>query len=168
MIFQELGKLKRQSIMNSIIMMALGILMLLCPEEYIMTMVGGLGSVLLIVAVLGILEYINSSKVMIQYVYLTLWLIIGIVGTTILVFDVNSLYAIGLLFGVYLILNGLGYISNALTYARRAGRKGWRRRCCSRWAGAATPGASPARRESSSQARSSSCSVWRRMRASRP
>ena len=44
MLFQELGKLKRSSIMTSIIMMAVGILMIMCPAQY----VGALVSALLI------------------------------------------------------------------------------------------------------------------------
>ena len=35
MLFQELGKLKRTSIMTSIIWMAVGVLMIICPSQYV-------------------------------------------------------------------------------------------------------------------------------------
>ena len=34
MLFQSLDKLKRQSILAAILMMALGVVMLICPESY--------------------------------------------------------------------------------------------------------------------------------------
>ena len=34
MLFQELGKLKRSSIMTSIVLMAMGIVMVICPDRY--------------------------------------------------------------------------------------------------------------------------------------
>ena len=48
MIFQELNKLKRSTIMTSIILIVIGILMVLCPEEYTGTMIGLMGAVLLV------------------------------------------------------------------------------------------------------------------------
>ena len=35
MLFQSLDKLKRQSILAAILMMALGVVMLICPESYV-------------------------------------------------------------------------------------------------------------------------------------
>ena len=39
MLFQSLDKLKRQSILAAILMMALGVIMLICPESYVNTLV---------------------------------------------------------------------------------------------------------------------------------
>ena len=125
MIFQGLNKLKRQTIMSSIILIVLGILMVICPEEYVTVMIQSLGSILLIFSVIGILEYLDSNKALIHYFYLTGWLALGIVGTVILIFEIHSLYAIGFLFGAFLILSGLGNIINAMVYAKRSGRRGW-------------------------------------------
>lgn len=125
MIFQELNKLKRSTIMSSIILIVIGILMVLCPEEYTGTMIGLMGAVLLVFATIGILEYLGSNKALIHYIYLTGWMIVGIVGFAILIFEIHSLFAIGWLFGVFLILSGLGNIINAFVYAKRSGRKGW-------------------------------------------
>jgi len=125
MIFQELNKLKRSTIMSSIILIVIGILMVLCPEGYTRTMIGLMGAVMLIFAIVGILEYLGSNKALIHYVYLTGWLILGIVGFAILVFEINSLFAISWLFGAFLILSGISNIINAFVYAKRSGRKGW-------------------------------------------
>ena len=125
MLFQELNKLKWNTVMSSIVLMVIGIFMVICPDNYVKTMIGALGAVLLIFAVLGVLEFISSNKALIHYIYLTGWLIVGIVGSAILFFEFNSLYAISWLFGVFLIVSGFSNAVSALSYARRAGRKGW-------------------------------------------
>ena len=61
MLFQELNKLKWNTIMYSIILMTIGIFMVICPEQYVKTMIGALGSALLIFAVLGVLAFIGST-----------------------------------------------------------------------------------------------------------
>ena len=98
MIFQELNKLKRNTIMSSIILIVIGILMVLCPEDYIRTMIGMMGSILLIFSIIGILDFLGSNKALIRYIYLTGWLALGIVGFTVLVFEIHSLYAIRWIF----------------------------------------------------------------------
>ncbi len=125
MLFQELNKLKWNSVMSSIVLITIGLLMLICPDSYITAMIGTLGSVLLVLAVLGILDFIGSNKALIHYVYLTGYLALAIIGTAILVFEINSLYTISWMFGAFLLLSGLSNIASALTYARRSGRRGW-------------------------------------------
>lgn len=111
--------------MSSILMIALGILMIVCPENYVTTMVGTLGCILLVAAVLGVFEFLGSNKSLIQYFYLTLYLVMGVVGTVIILFEMNSLYTICILFGAYLILSGLSNLSSAVMYVKRSGHKGW-------------------------------------------
>jgi len=125
MIFQELNKLKRNTIMSSIILIVFGILMVLCPENYVRTMIELIGAVLLVFSMIGILDYLSSNKSLIRYIYLTGWLIVGIVGFMILIFEIDSLYTVGVLFGAFLILSGISNILNAFIYAKRSGRKGW-------------------------------------------
>ena len=125
MIFQTLSRIKRQMIMSAIIFMVLGILMLICPEAYINTMIGALGSIMLIFSMLGILEYLDSNKSVADYITLTINLILGIAGTAIIVFEIYSLYAISILFGVFLILTGIVDFLNAFIYGKRSGRNGW-------------------------------------------
>ena len=125
MIFQELSKIKRQMIMSSIVLMALGVLMIICPQRYMISMIGAIGSIMLVFAILGILEYLDSKRSVISYIKLTASMIIGIVGIAILLFEIHSLYAISVLFGVVLILTGVGNFLNAFIYAKRSGRQGW-------------------------------------------
>lgn len=125
MLFQELGKLKRTSIMSSIIMVAVGELMIMCPEQYVNSLVSVLGYGLLIFAAVIILDFISGKKVLMNYIYLSGALVLALVGAAILVFDSDAVRVIGLVFGVWLIGVGLVDIINALMYARRAGRQGW-------------------------------------------
>ena len=111
--------------MVSIGVIVLGILMIICPAPYIPTMVGTLGAVLLIFALLGIFDFIASNRTAIHYVYLTGWLILGVAGTAVLIFEVNSLYSISWLFGAYMIITGISNIISAITYVKRSGRKDW-------------------------------------------
>ena len=93
--------------MSSIVLIVLGILMVLCPEGYIQTMIGLMGSILLVFSIIGILDFLGSNKALIHYIYLTGWLVVGIVGFIVLVFEINSLFAVGWIFGIFLILIGI-------------------------------------------------------------
>ena len=125
MLFQELGKLKRSSIMNSIMMMAAGIIMIICPEPYISMVVSSLGYVMIIVAIVKALDFIVSKRVLMDFINFTIALVIGILGIAVLTFSDDVVRVLALIFGIYLIVTGvLGGIS-AFTYARRSERKGW-------------------------------------------
>ena len=50
MLFQELGKLKRSSIMASILLAGFGLLMIICPQRYFGALVAMLGYGMLILA----------------------------------------------------------------------------------------------------------------------
>ena len=125
MLFQELGKLKRSSIMTSIIMMAVGILMIMCPAQYVGALVSTLGYGILILAFVMVLDFISGRKVLMNYIYLTGALILALLGSAITVFESDVVRVIGLLFGLVLIGDGVFGIVNGLMYARRAGRQGW-------------------------------------------
>ena len=125
MLFQELGKLKRSSIMTSITLMALGIIMVICPFNYTESLVNTLGCAMLIIAAVIGLEFISSKRVMINYIYLTCGLILGILGASVLVFDNSMVGIIGFTFSAALIVSSVIDIFSAMTYARRSQRKGW-------------------------------------------
>ena len=125
MLFQELGKLKRSMIMTSVIMMAVGILMLICPERYVSLLVVAAGYGLLILATVMGLEFLSSKKVLINYVYLTGSLLIGILGAAVHFYRKDVLQVLGLIFGIFLVVEGLNELFNTWKYARRAQRKGW-------------------------------------------
>ena len=126
MLFQELGKLKRSMIMTSVIMMAVGILMLICPELYVRSLVAAAGYGLIIFAVVMGFDFLSSKKVLINYIYLTGSLLIGIVGAAVLFYRNDILKLLGLLFGIFLVAEGLYNMFNTWMYARRAQRSGWR------------------------------------------
>ena len=125
MLFRELGKLKRSMIMTSVIMMAVGILMLICPERYVSVLVVGAGYGLLILATVMGFDFLSSKKVLINYIYLTGALLIGIMGAAVLFYRNDVLQVLGLIFGIFLILEGLYELFNTWVYARRARRTGW-------------------------------------------
>ena len=64
MLFQTLDKLKRQSILAAILMMAFGIVMLICPESYVNTLVVTVGYGMIVFAIVEMLEFLASKKAM--------------------------------------------------------------------------------------------------------
>ena len=125
MLFQTLDKLKRQSILAAILMMALGVVMLICPESYVNTLVVTVGYGMIVFALVEMLEFISSKKAPIHYIIFTGALIIAILGVFILIYNQDLLKALGWLFGFVLLQDGLFTLLNALLFARRSNRKGW-------------------------------------------
>ena len=124
MLFEELGKLKRSSIMTSIIFMAVGIVMIMCPAQYVNSLVSVLGYAMEILATVWILDFLSSKKCLMDYIYLTGALILMLLGMAVLVLDNVVLY-IGIIFGLVQVVSGVVNLINAWMYARRAQRKGW-------------------------------------------
>ena len=124
MLFEELGKLKRSSIMTSIILMVVGIVMIICPAQYVDALVSVLGYGMVIFAVVWILDFISGKKCLMKYIYLTAALVVALLGISVLVLD-NVVLLIGIVFGLVLIGDGVISIINAWMYARRAQRKSW-------------------------------------------
>ena len=87
MLFQELGKLKRSSIMTSIIIMAVGILMIICPPQYIDTLVSALGYGMVTLAAVMVMDFLSSRKVLMNYIYLTGALLLALLGIAVLTLD---------------------------------------------------------------------------------
>lgn len=125
MLFQELGKLKRGMIMMSVIMIAVGILMLICPEKYVGVLVAALGYGLIVYATVMWLDFLSSKKVLINYIYLTGALLLGLLGMAALFYRDDTLKVLGLLFGIFLVVEGCYELFNTWMYARRAQRSGW-------------------------------------------
>ena len=125
MLFQSLDKLKRQSILAAILMMTLGVVMLICPESYVNTLVVTVGYGMIIFALVEMLEFIVSKKALIHYIIFTGALFIAILGVFILIYNQDLLKALGWLFGFVLVQDSLFTLLNALLFARRSNRKGW-------------------------------------------
>ena len=125
MLFQELGKLKRSSIMASILLAGFGLLMIICPQRYFGALVAMLGYGMLILAAVMALEFISGKRSLMGYVHLTGAVILALLGIAIVIFEADTVRVIGLIFGVVLVGSGIMGIVNAWMYARRAGRSGW-------------------------------------------
>lgn len=125
MLFQELGKMKRTWIMSSIVLMVVGIGMLICPDRYMGLMVSALGYVLLVLATVFVLDFLSSKKALINYVFVTIGLFVGLLGLFVEMRRSDVLPMLSLIFGLVLLIEGLYELFNAFVYARRAGRTAW-------------------------------------------
>ena len=124
MLFQELSKIKRSSIMTSIILVAVGIVMIMCPAQYVDSLVSVLGYGMVIFAAVMMLNFISAKKSLINYIKFAGALVMMLLGISVLVFD-NIVLIIGIVFGLILIGDGILTIINTVLYVRRAQRKGW-------------------------------------------
>ena len=125
MLFDSLDKLKRNSIMSSILLIALGFVILICPEVYIASLTLLLGYALVIIAIVMMLNFMSSKKSLMEYLKFTGALILGIVGMSVLVFRDDIIHVFAWLFGFLLLLDGARTLFHSFTYARRSERKGW-------------------------------------------
>ncbi|MBQ6554107.1 MAG: DUF308 domain-containing protein [Firmicutes bacterium] len=125
MLFQTLDKIKTHSILMSILLMALGVVLLLCPEDYINSLISVFGYAMIVYAVVTILDFITGKMSLIHYISFTWALIVGIVGMSVLAFTDNVLHELGLLFGFLLVIDGGHSMFHAFTYARMSQRRGW-------------------------------------------
>lgn len=125
MLFQELGKMKRTWIMTALILIAVGIVMIMCPVRYMGMMISALGYVLLVWATVMCLNYLASKKTLMNYVTLSAGLFVGLLGMFVLVHRREVLPILSLLFGLFLVFEGLSDLFNAFVYARRAGQAAW-------------------------------------------
>ena len=124
MLFEELSKIKRSSIMTSIILAAVGIVMILCPPHYVESLVAVLGYGMVIFAGVMILNYITAKKSLVNCVKFAGALAILLLGIAVLVFD-NIVLLIGVVFGLVLVADVLITMVNTWMYARRAKLKNW-------------------------------------------
>ena len=125
MLFEGLSKLKRQSIMTAIVLLVIGIVLIICPETYIGTLIDVLGILILITACIMILDYIGSNKSLMDYILLSCALAMGIAGGLVLILEVNTIYVLAWIFGIAMIAYGVFSLFHALVFARRSGRQGW-------------------------------------------
>ena len=125
MILDGLNKIKQQSIMTAIMLMAAGLILVIWPGDYITTLLKTASAILIIWSMLIIMNYTQSKKKFMDYIRLIGALILGIVGLWIMVFDVSTQNAISWVFGILLIIDGLHSCLHAIIYSRRAHRNGW-------------------------------------------
>ena len=111
--------------MTSIILIAFGVVMIMCPVKYMGLLIPAIGYALLVTATVMVLGFLASKKVLIDYVKLTGALFVGLLGLFVLVQRNDILPALSLLFGLGLVVEGIHDLINAFMYARRAGRAAW-------------------------------------------
>ena len=125
MLFQSINKIKRSSIITSLLLIALGVVMIICPGSYTMSLISGMGYAGMILAAVMVLEYLDSKKAFMNGVLLFFALAIGLLGLPVVVFRDSVLQILGWTFGILLILQGVELFYNAAMYVKPAGRKGW-------------------------------------------
>ena len=125
MLFKELDKLKRNAVMTSIILIFIGLVLLILPEEYISFLGQAVGFVLLVVFADAILNFIGSKKALIHYIHLAFGLLAGVCGIALFAFENTLISSLPWLIGVLPIIGGFYGVYHALAFARHSGRKGW-------------------------------------------
>ena len=70
MLFDSLDKLKRNSILSSLLLVALGIIILILPVEHVDLMLQALGYTMLILAVVMVLNFLTGKKSLMEYIKL--------------------------------------------------------------------------------------------------
>lgn len=125
MLFESLDKLKRNSIMSAILLIALGAIIMICPNHYIGSLTLLFGYTLVVVAIVMVLNFFSGKKSLMEYLKFSGALILGIVGICVLVFRSDIMRVLAWLFGFLLIVDGARTMVHSFTYARRSQRKGW-------------------------------------------
>ena len=125
MILDALTKLKRQSALTAMLLMGLGVVLLLCPEQYISALIMIAGYIMIIYAMEQALEFLVNNTTVMSYITFILAVVVGLVGLAVLVFHEDVLTVLCWIFGLLLILEGLHSFYYGFTFAKRSGRKGW-------------------------------------------
>ena len=125
MLFEELSKIKRSSIMTSIVLVAVGFVMIMCPAAYVDSLISVLGYGMVLFSVVMMLNFLTAKKSLINYIKLVGALIMLLLGGSVLVFYNHIVQIIGIVFGLVLLCDGIITLMNTMMYVRRAERKGW-------------------------------------------
>ena len=125
MITDGLNKIKHQSIMTAIMLIGAGLILVIWPEDYIVTLMKAVSSVLLIWSMIMILNHTQSKKSFMDYLRLIGALILGVLGMWLMVFDVTTISTISWVFGILMVIDGLHSCLHAIIYSRRSHRHGW-------------------------------------------
>ena len=125
MIFEALDKIKRNAIFSTILLIALGVFILICPTSYAPTLVLGFGYTVAVIAIVMMLNFLGSKKSLMDYIKFVGAVALAIGAICILVYRQQTLLVLAIAFGVLLILDGLRTLFHSFTFARRAHRRAW-------------------------------------------
>lgn len=120
MLFETLDKLKRNSIMSSILLIALRLVIILCPMEHVPWLIVLLGYTLIVVSIVMMLNIFSGSKSLMEYVKFVGALVIALVGLCVLLFQGDVIHVLAWAFGFLLVLDGGRTMYHSFTYARRS------------------------------------------------
>ena len=102
MLFQALGKIKQTTIMIAHVLIAVGVIMLLCPVEYVSSLVAVTGYIMLVLAAVMVFDFIGSRKKTSDYISFSVALVFILAGIAILVFKDDMLLVISIVYGSFL------------------------------------------------------------------
>ena len=125
MLFEGLSRVKRASLMSSIVLMAVGIFLVMWPGDQIALLMEMVGILMLITAIILFFYHLGSKKSMMDYVLFTFSLILGIVGVAIITFKIETIYILSWIFGIIITLDGIHGLVHTLVFARRSHSKSW-------------------------------------------
>ncbi|MBQ4226004.1 MAG: DUF308 domain-containing protein [Oscillospiraceae bacterium] len=125
MLFKELDKLKRTTVMMGITLMLSGIVLMIIPEGYIPFLGEVTGFILLVWSCLSVFEFLGSKQALIHHIRLASGLLTAVAGAALLIFENLFIDIVSLLVGTLPVILGLYGIYHTFAYARRSGRRGW-------------------------------------------
>ncbi len=125
MLFETLDKIRRGTLLSAILLIALGLVILICPAPYIGFLILAFGYGLIVVCIVMLLEFFTSKNVLVEYMNLIVALALGIVGLCVLLFRDDVMTTLAWLSAFLLLLHGLLTLKFSLTYARRSGKTSW-------------------------------------------
>lgn len=125
MIYEKLSKFKRDAILAAAILMAIGVVLVLCPENYITPLLNVVGAVMLVAATVMVMEFVSGKKSAAGFIKLAVGLFLAVIGCVVMLFETNTIYALAWIFGIYLMFEGVRSIVSSVMFARRSGRRGW-------------------------------------------
>ena len=125
MLFESLNKIKRMSLVSSIVLITIGIFLVIWPEDQIALLMEIIGILMLVAAVLLFFNHLASKKTMMDYVLFTAALVLGIVGVVIITFKIETIYVLSWILGIIIAMDGIHGLIHTLVFARRSHKKWW-------------------------------------------
>lgn len=125
MLFESLDRMKRSTIMMTIVLIFVGMGLLMVPGEYVPFLSSALGFVLTVSSVVAMLTFIESSRSLISYIRLFGGLLAGAVGVMLFLIDEAFLVLLSILVILVPAVLGIYGIFHAFAFAKRSGRRGW-------------------------------------------
>ena len=125
MLLEALGNIKNKTLITSLVLMIVGLLMLIIPEQHDRALVILLGYALVLLGAVMVWNYIGGKKEFFNSILFTGALLIIVLGIYVLVSGDDILKVLSVLFGILLIIDGFHSLVYAWAYSRRSKRKGW-------------------------------------------